>query len=100
MAKKTKAMKAKTKTPSSSIDFYRIRFKSQENRDNFESLTKYRSIWGERKLNLDELDPKICRNFKSRNWLSICEVSDPPPTTLIREFYSNLSTPMIPIYTM
>ena len=26
----------------------------------------------------------------SRNWVSLCEVSDPPPTTLIREFYSNL----------
>ena len=100
MAKKTKAMKAKTKTPSSSIDFDRIRFKSQENQDNFESLTKYRSIWGERKLNSDELDPKIRRNFESRNWLSICEVSDPHSATLIRAFYSNLSTPMIPIYIM
>ena len=100
MAKKTKAMKAKTKTLCSSIDFYRIRFKSQENRDNFVSLTKYRSIWGERKLNLDELDPKIRRNFESRNWLSICEVSDPHSATLIRAFYSNLSTPMIPIYIM
>ena len=27
----------------------------------------------------------------SRNWVSLCEASDPPPTTLIREFYSNLS---------
>ena len=100
MAKKTKAMKAKTKTPSSSVDFDRIRFKSQENQDNFESLTKYRSIWGERKLNLDELDPKIHRNFESRNWLSIYEVLNPPLATLIREFYSSLSTSMIPIYTM
>ena len=26
----------------------------------------------------------------SRNSVSLCEVSDPPPTALIREFYSNL----------
>ena len=30
-------------------------------------------------------------NLQSRNWLSLCAVSDPPPTALIREFYSNLS---------
>ena len=27
----------------------------------------------------------------SRNWVSLCEVSNPPPAALIREFYSNLS---------
>ena len=27
----------------------------------------------------------------SRNWVSLHEVSDPPPVALIREFYSNLS---------
>ena len=26
----------------------------------------------------------------SRNWVSLCEVFDPPPVALIREFYSNL----------
>ena len=26
----------------------------------------------------------------SRNWVFLCEVSDPSPATLIREFYSNL----------
>ena len=26
-----------------------------------------------------------------RNWVSLCDVSHPPPTALIREFYSNLS---------
>ena len=26
-----------------------------------------------------------------RNWVSFCDVSDPPPAALIREFYSNLS---------
>ena len=27
----------------------------------------------------------------ARNWVSLCEVSEPPSATLIREFYSNLS---------
>ena len=40
---------------------------------------------------LSELDPSIRRNFVSRNWVSLCELFDPPPTTLIREFYYNLS---------
>ena len=40
---------------------------------------------------LSELDPPICRNFVSRNWVSLCEVSDPPLAILIKEFYSNLS---------
>ena len=26
----------------------------------------------------------------SRNWVSLCDVSDPPPAALISEFYSNL----------
>ena len=57
----------------------------------YETLTKYRSIWGERKIALSELDPSIHTNFVSRNWVSLCEVSDPPPTALIKEFYSNHS---------
>ena len=27
----------------------------------------------------------------SRNWVSLCDVFDPPLTALIREFFSNLS---------
>ena len=40
---------------------------------------------------LDELDPAIRANFESRGWLPLLEIDHPPPTTLIREFYSNLS---------
>ena len=40
---------------------------------------------------LDELDPKIRRNFKRRGWLSLLDISHRPLATLIREFYSNLS---------
>ena len=40
---------------------------------------------------LDEVDPAIRANLKSRGWLSLLEVDHPPPTALIREFFSNLS---------
>ena len=40
---------------------------------------------------LDELDPAIRANFESRGWLPLLEIDHPPPTALIREFYSNLS---------
>ena len=40
---------------------------------------------------LDEVDPAIRANLESRGWLSLLEVDHPPPTTLIREFFSNLS---------
>ena len=52
---------------------------------------KYTSILGEREIVLSELDPSTRRNFVSRHWISLCEVSDPPLAALIREFYSNLS---------
>ena len=40
---------------------------------------------------LDEVDPAIRANLESRGWLSLLEIDHPPPTTLIREFFSNLS---------
>ena len=40
---------------------------------------------------LDDLDPAIRANFKSRGWLSLLEVDRPPLTALIRELFSNLS---------
>ena len=40
---------------------------------------------------LDELDGEIQRNFERRGWLPLLDISHPPPATLIREFYSNLS---------
>ena len=42
-------------------------------------------------LGLDEFDLEIRRNFERRGWLPLLDVDYPPPTTLIREFYSNLS---------
>ena len=40
---------------------------------------------------LDVFDPAIRANFESRGWLPLLEIDHPPPTALIREFYSNLS---------
>ena len=40
---------------------------------------------------LDEVDLAIRANLESRGWLSLLEVDHPPPTTLIRKFFSNLS---------
>ena len=40
---------------------------------------------------LDEVDLAIRTNLESRGWLSLLEIDQPPPTTLIREFFSNLS---------
>ena len=39
---------------------------------------------------LDEVDPAIRANLKSRGWLSLLEIDHPPSTALIREFFSNL----------
>ena len=40
---------------------------------------------------LDEVDPAIRANLESRGWLFLLEIDHPPPTALIREFFSNLS---------
>ena len=40
---------------------------------------------------LDEVNPAIRANFDSRGWLSLIKIDHPPPTALIREFFSNLS---------
>ena len=58
----------------------------------------FRSVWVERKVILDEVNPEIHRNFESRGWLPFLDVEHPssaaehpPSAALIREFYSNLS---------
>ena len=57
----------------------------------FEKLNYKRKIWAKRSVVLDEVDPAIRANLESRGWLSLLEVDHPPPTALIREFFSNLS---------
>ena len=67
------------------------RFLNEKHQETYEKLNLKRNIWAERKVLLDELDPKIRRNFGCRGWLPLLDVDHPPPATLIREFYSNLS---------
>ena len=71
--------------------FDQTRFYVLQNAQKFDALVKYRSIWGERQVSLDKLDPSFCRNLESRGWFSLCHDLIPLPATLIREFYSNLS---------
>ena len=66
-------------------------FRNDKSRNVFEKLNYKRKIWAKRSVVLDEVDPAIRANFESRGWLSLLEVDHPPPTALIREFFSNLS---------
>ena len=89
MPRKTRANRTSTSSPSPTFDSER--FLSEKNQEGFEKLNLRRNIWAERKVLLDELDPKIRRNFERRGWLPLLDISHPPLATLIREFYSNLS---------
>ena len=88
---KTRANRNPSASSSSSACVDRVRFLTDKCEETYETLTKYRSIWGEREIISSELDPSIHRNSMSKKWVSLCEVSNPPPAVLIREFYSNIS---------
>ena len=64
MPRKTRANRTSTSTPSPT--FVRERFLSEKNLDAFKKLNLKKNIWAERKVFLDELDPKIRRNFERR----------------------------------
>ena len=66
-------------------------FRNDKCREAFDTLNSKRKIWSERAVVLDEIDPTIRANFESRGWLPLLEIDHPPPTALIREFFSNLS---------
>ena len=66
-------------------------FRNERAREAYEKLNSKRKIWAERSVILDEVDPAIRANLESRGWLSLLEIDYPPPTALIREFFSNLS---------
>ena len=66
-------------------------FRNERSREAYEKLNSKRNIWVERSMILDEVDPAIRANLESRGWLSLLEIDHPPPTTLIKEFFSNLS---------
>ena len=66
-------------------------FKNDRCREAFEKLNSKRKIWAECSVILDEVGPAIRANLESRGWLSLLKIDHPPPTALIREFFSNLS---------
>ena len=88
MVRKSRAHK-KTSTSSTPV-FQSDRFLSPKNQETFKKLNIYGKVWAERKVILDEVDPKICRSFDCRGLLPLLDVDHPPSIVLIREFYSNL----------
>ena len=89
MPRKTKAHR--TPSTSSESPSRSELFRNDKNIKVYEKLNYKRKIWVERSIVLDEVDPAIRANLESRGWLSLLEVDHPPPTALIREFFSNLS---------
>ena len=63
MPRKTIANK---KASSSAPSFESERFLSEKHQETYEKRNLKRNIWAERKVLLDELDPKIRRNFKHK----------------------------------
>ena len=66
-------------------------FRNERSREAYEKLNSKCKIWAEHSVILDEVDPAIRANLESTGWLSLLEIDHPPPTTLIRELFSNLS---------
>ena len=89
MPRKTRANRIPS-TPSVSPSRSQL-FKNDRCREAFEKLNSKRKIWAERSMILDEVNPTIRANLESRGWLSLLEIDHPPSTTLIREFFLNLS---------
>ena len=52
---------------SSSGSVVSVRFLTEKCEETYETLNKYRSIWGEREIVLSKLDPSIRRTFVARN---------------------------------
>ena len=89
MPRKTRANRTSTSFPSPTFDSER--FLGEKNQEAFEKFNLRRNIQAERKVLLDEVDPEIRRNFERRGRLPLLDISHPPPATLIRKLYSNLS---------
>ena len=89
MPRKTRANRVPS-TPS--VSPYKVQlFRNERLRKAYKKLNSKRKIWTERSVILDKVNPAIRANLKSRGWLSLLEIDHPPPTALIREFFSNLS---------
>ena len=89
MPRKTRANRVPS-TPAVSPSRVQL-FRNERVRKAYEKLNSKRKIWAECSVILDEVDPAIRANLESRGWLSLLEIDYPPPTALIREFFSNLS---------
>ena len=89
MPRKTRANMVSS-TPSMSPSRVQL-FKNDRFREAFEKLNSKRKIWAEHFVILDDVDPAIRANLESRGWFSLLKINHPPPTALIREFFSNLS---------
>ena len=89
MPRKTRANRIPS-TPSVSPSRSQL-FKNDRCHEAFEKLNSKRKIWVEHFVILDEIDLAIKANLESRGWLSLLEIDHPSLTTLIREFFSNLS---------
>ena len=89
MPRKTRANRVPS-TPSVSPSRVQL-FKNNRCREVFEKPNSKHKIWAEHSVILDKVDPAIRANLESRGWLSLLEIDHPPPTALIREFFSNLS---------
>ena len=89
MPRKTRAHRT-TSTSSESPTRVEL-FRNDKSREAFETLNCKRKIWVEHSVVLDEVDLAIRANLETRGWLSLLEIDHPPPTALIREFFSNLS---------
>ena len=89
MLRKTRANRVPS-TPSVSLSRVQL-FRNERSREAYEKLNSKRKIWVECSVILDEVDPAIRANLESRGWLSLLDIDHPPPTALIKEFFSNLS---------
>ena len=89
MLRKTRANR--TLSLSSVSPFRSQLFRNNRCKEVFEKLNCKRKIWAEHSVVLEEVDPAIRANLESRCWLPLLEVDHPPLTTLIREFFLNLS---------
>ena len=89
MPRKTRANRVLS-TPSVSPSRSQL-FKNDRCREAFEKLNSKHKIWAKRFVISNEVDPAIRANLESRSWLPLLEIDHPPPTTLIRKFFSNLS---------
>ena len=89
MPRKTRANRVPS-TPSVSPSRVQL-FKNNRCCEAFEKLNSKRKIWTERFMILNEVDLAIRANLEFRGWLSLLEIDHPPPTALIKEFFSNLS---------